>query len=98
MLLAVMLFFTPLKGDEPNPRLQNFRRGTGKASWWEPPQATQLQQPRFQTFYYPPAVRYYQPYPYYHYRHHPRCRCFACVRRNQQVIIWQLQMKLLGET
>ena len=70
-----------LFGQQPNPRLRNFKYGTGKASWWENKQAT----PR--VFYYPPSVRYYQPRPYYN--HFMYCHCHICTQR-RAVYQWQL--------
>jgi len=90
LTLVVCLFVAGVTmAQEPNPRLKNFRYGTGKAIWWETPRA--VPQPRTQMSYYPPSIRYYSPMPYYH-RHHPHCRCYNCFHRNQQMMMWQLQM------
>ena len=72
-----------------NPRLKNFKYGTGKASWWEAPKATP--QPRTQVFYYPPAVRYYPSMPYYG-RHFNNCPCNMCMYRRQQTMMMQWQL------
>ena len=92
IIFCLLMCATSL-AQQPNPRLKNFKYGTGKASWWEAPKATPAPQKYgVQTFYYPPAVRYYQPVPHYYYRHHPHCHCFTCVRRNQQIMMWQLRV------
>jgi len=83
-LIFISLFFTNVHAQESNPRLRNFRYGTGQASWWEQ-KATPTLRP--QVIYYPPAIRYYQPMPYY--GHFNYCRCHTCQQRR---IMYQLQL------
>ena len=79
-LIVCLLMVGSALGQEPNPRLRNFRRGVGKASWWETKQKPQVS-------YYPPAVRYYTPRPYYGHYHY--CHCNHCVQRR---VMYQLQV------
>jgi len=87
-LIFCMFIAGSVLGQETNPRLKNFRYGTGKASWWQNKPSQPAPQPRFQTYYYPPAVRYYQPMPYYG-RHFVNCRCHICYQR-MMMYQWQI--------
>lgn len=84
IMFVGLLWNTSVNAQDKNPRLKHFRHGTGQASWWEQ-KATPA--PRPQVIYYPPAIRYYQPMPYY--GHFAYCRCHIC---HQRRIMWQLQM------
>ena len=80
-IIACLFITNVTLGQSPNPRLKNFRYGTGQASWWE-----NKQRPKPQISYYPPAVIYYTPRPYY--GHFNYCRCYSC---NQRRMMYQLQ-------
>ena len=83
LIICILMSGAALAQDS-NPRLRNFRYGTGQSSWWTTPQR------KPQVSYYPPAVRYYYPVPYYN-THHPYCRCYTCLRQ-RPVMMWQFQM------
>ena len=74
-------------GQEPNPRLKNFRYGTGKASWWGTPQMQAPLQSRSRPFYYSPPIRYYQPM--YYRGHFSWCNCNICTQR---MMMYQQQL------
>jgi len=86
LTIAICLIATTAFGQKANPRLKNFKYGTGKASWWENKQPTTVPL-RPQVFYYPPSVRYYYPRPYYGHLMH--CYCHSC---NQRRVLYQFQI------
>lgn len=75
-----------------NPRLRNFRYGTGQAQWWENKTPNRSPQPRIV---YPPTIRYYQPFPYYS-PHYFQCRCLACMHRHRRTMMYQWQLNPQG--
>tara|TARA_R110000824_G_scaffold210278_1_gene396107 strand:+ start:2132 stop:2440 length:309 start_codon:yes stop_codon:yes gene_type:complete len=84
LLIFASLFFTNAHAQGQNPRLRNFRHGTGQAGWWEQ-KATPVARP--QVIYYPPALRYYYPMP--RYGHFSYCHCHICKQRRA---MWQMQV------
>ncbi len=61
----ILLWASPCEAqNSTNPRLRNFRYGTGQASWWEQPTQRPPQQVIIQRQYIPyyPPNYYYRPY------------------------------------